>query len=115
LNEGFHPEPFVVILERREGGNMNDTVIDRPLLGTVLVAERAVDESGVYQALRQQIETREPIGEILVGLGLICRPQLDRALAHQAGFELRERTGFGTGLRLEIERRHEIRRAPFGA
>jgi hypothetical protein len=36
-------------------------------------------------------------------------------LAHQAGVELRERTGFGTGLRLEIERRHEIRRAPFCA
>ncbi len=92
---------------------MNDTGTERHLLGTVLVAERAVDESGVYRALREQIETRKPIGEILVRLGLICRPQLDRALAHQAGRELDERTGFGTGLRGEIERRHEIRRALF--
>jgi len=94
---------------------MSDTVSDRPLLGAVLVAERAVAESDVYCALREQIETREPLGEILVGLGLICRPQLDRALAHQAGTELGERTGFGTGLRVEIERRHEIRRALFDA
>ena len=77
---------------------MNDMVRDRPLLGAVLVAERAVAEADVYCALREQIETREPLGEILVGLGLICRPQLDRALAHQAGTELGERTGFGTGL-----------------
>jgi hypothetical protein len=94
---------------------MNDTSTDRPLLGAVLVADRAVDEADVYCALREQIETREPIGEILVGLGRICRPQLDRALARQAGLELGERTGFGTGLRLEIERRHEIRRALFDA
>ena len=94
---------------------MNDAVTGRPLLGAVLVADRAVDKTDVYQALREQIETREPIGEILVGLGLICRPQLHRALARQAGVELRERTGFGTGLRSEIERRHEIRRAFFDA
>jgi hypothetical protein len=94
---------------------MNDAGSDRPQLGAVLVAERALDESDVYVALRQQIETREPIGEVLVGLGLICRPQLDRALAHQAGVNLDERTGFGTGLRSEIERRHEIRRAFFDA
>lgn len=94
---------------------MSNTVSDRPLLGTVLVAERAVDEADVYQALREQIETREPLGEILVGLGLICRPQLDRALARQAGRKLDERTGFGTGLRGEIERRHGIRRTLFDA
>jgi hypothetical protein len=94
---------------------MSDAVSERPLLGAVLVADRAADKSDIYQALREQIETREPIGEILVGLGLICRPQLDRALAHQAGVELGERTGFGTGLRVEIERRHEIRRALFDA
>ena len=94
---------------------MNETGTERPLLGTVLVDERALDEADVYCALREQIETREPIGEILVGLGRICRPQLDRALAHQAGLELDERTGFGTGLRMEIERRHELRRALFDA
>jgi len=94
---------------------MHETGTERPLLGTVLVDERALDETDVYCALREQIETREPIGEILVGLGRICRPQLDRALAHQAGLELDERTGFGTGLRMEIERRHEIRRARSGA
>ena len=94
---------------------MNDTGTERRLLGTVLVEERAVDEAEVYCALREQIETRAPIGEILVGLGLVCRPQLDRALAHQAGLEIEERTGFGTGLRVEIERRHEIRRAHFDA
>ena len=94
---------------------MKDTDTERPLLGTVLIDERAVDEDGVYCALREQIETHEPLGEILVGLGRICRPQLDRALAHQAGVELDERTGFGTGLRVAIERRHELRRGLSGA
>jgi hypothetical protein len=84
------------------------------LLGEVLVADGAVGPIGIDEALRAQAVTGERIGETLVRLGLICRPQLDRAVARQAGVELAARTGFGTGLRAAIERRHEMRRVFFG-
>jgi hypothetical protein len=87
---------------------------NQALLGEFLVADGAVGAIGIDEALRAQARTGERIGETLVGLGLICRSQLDRAVARQAGFELATRTGFGTGLRAAIERRHEHRRAIFG-
>ena len=47
---------------------------------------------------------------LLVRLGLICRPELDRAMAQEAGAELEEESGFGTGLCAAIERQHGWRR-----
>ena len=89
---------------------MHDTCGDRPLLGAVLVAQGAVDGGILDQALRAQAQTGERLGEFLVRLGLICRPELDRAVAQQAGATLEEESGFGTGLRAAIERRHGYRR-----
>jgi hypothetical protein len=89
---------------------MHDTCGDRPLLGTVLVAQGAVDGGVLDGALTAQAETGERLGEFLVRLGLICKPELDRALARQDGAELEEEGGFGTGLRAAIERRHGWRR-----
>ena len=89
---------------------MHDTCGDRPLLGAVLVAQGAVDGGILDQALRAQAQTGERLGEFLVRLGLICRPELDRAVAQQAGAMLEEESGFGTGLRAAIERRHGYRR-----
>jgi hypothetical protein len=89
---------------------MHDTCGDRPLLGAVLVAQGAVDGGILDQALRAQAQTGERLGEFLVRLGLICKPELDRAVARQAGAELDEESGFGTGLRAAIERRHGWRR-----
>ena len=87
-----------------------DTCGDRPLLGSVLVAQGAVEGGILDQALRAQAQTGERLGEFLLRLGLICRPELDRAVAQQAGASLEEESGFGTGLRAAIERRHGYRR-----
>jgi hypothetical protein len=89
---------------------MDQTCGDRPLLGAMLVKQGAANDGDVEAALRAQRETGKQLGEILVQLGLICRPELDRALAWQSGVELEEQRGFGTGLRAEIERRHGYRR-----
>lgn len=89
---------------------MHDNCGDRPLLGSVLVAQGAVDGNEVDKALTVQAESGERLGETLLELGLICRPELDRAVARQAGAELDEESGYGTGLRAAIERRHRYRR-----
>jgi hypothetical protein len=41
---------------------------------------------------------------------VICRPELDRAIAGQSEVDLDEEAGFGSGLRAAIERRHRWRR-----
>ena len=89
---------------------MHDTCGDRPLLGAVLVAQGAVDGGCLDQALKAHKQTGERLGEFLLRLGVICRPELDRAVAQQAGTQLHEETGFGSGLRAAIERRHGWRR-----
>jgi hypothetical protein len=89
---------------------MHETCGDRPLLGAVLVAQGSVEGGALDQALRAQKQTGERLGEFLVRLGMICRPELDRAVARQGGALTEEETGFGTGLRSAIERRHGWRR-----
>ncbi len=83
---------------------------ERLLLGTVLVQQGEVTSDEVEEALNAQLENGDPIGEILLESGAVCRPVLDRALAEQRGVELHFERGFGSGLREEIERRHRLRR-----
>jgi len=89
---------------------MQETCGDRPMLGAVLVAQGALDNIGLDTGLTMQAKSGEQLGETLVGLGIICRPELDRAVAHQSGWKLEEEMGFGTGLRAAIEQRHRYRR-----
>jgi hypothetical protein len=89
---------------------MHDNCGERPLLGTVLVAQGVVENGDVDEALLAQAESGEQLGEILVDRGVICRPELDRAIAGQSGVDLDEEAGFGSGLRAAIERRHRLRR-----
>jgi hypothetical protein len=89
---------------------MHENCGKRPLLGVVLVAQGVVRLRDVDEALMAQRETGQRLGEALLERGLICRPELDRALAYQAGSELAEESGFGSGLRAAIERRHRYRR-----
>jgi len=83
----------------------------RALLGAVLVEQGMVSGGDVERALDAQAESGKRLGEILVDLGLLCRPQLDRAVAGQTGVELEQEAGYGAGLRAAIERRHGYRRA----
>jgi hypothetical protein len=89
---------------------MIHTCGDRPLLGALLLQQGDISGDDVDRALEAQTERCERLGEILVELGLLCRPALDRALASQSGVELPEESGFGSGLRAEIERRYRARR-----
>lgn len=89
---------------------MQATWSDQPLLGSVLVEQGVLDDDDVEEAVRAQLGSAERLGEVLVGMGLICRPELDRAIARQSGLELVEEGGFGSGLRAAIERRHRDRR-----
>ena len=61
-------------------------------------------------ALTQQEKTGRRLGETLVECGFVSGPELSHALAAQYGIELAAETGFGTGLRTEIQRRHETER-----
>ena len=58
-------------------------------------------------ALARQQETGLRLGETIVKCGFVSGPQLANALAAQYGIELMTEKGFGTGLRSEIQRRHE--------
>jgi uncharacterized coiled-coil protein SlyX len=77
----------------------------RPL-GRLLVEQGLISEDELECSLAEQASTGRPLGETLVELGFVSGPALSRALAAQYGLELITEAGFGTGLRLEIERRH---------
>ena len=78
---------------------------DAPL-GALLLEQGLIGESEIQGALADQKQTGEPLGQILLGQGLLSRPLLDRILARQAGVVLEAESGFGSGLRGLIERRH---------
>ena len=76
----------------------------RPL-GRLFVEKGLLTELRLEHALEQQSETGGQLGEILVSLGYVTSTALARLLAEQYGVELAVDTGFGTGLRAELERR----------
>ncbi len=78
----------------------------RPL-GRLLVEQGLLGEDELERALEEQASTGRRLGETIVELGFVSHPALSRALAAQYGIELKGETGFGTGLRAEIERRHD--------
>ena len=78
----------------------------RPL-GRLLVEQGLLTAHELELALAKQQESGVRLGETLVKCGFVSGPQLANALAAQYGIELMTETGFGTGLRSEIQRRHE--------
>lgn len=78
----------------------------RPL-GRLLVEQGLLSEDELERALEEQASTGGRLGETLIELGFVSHPAMSRALAGQYGIELTTETGFGTGLRSEIERRHD--------
>ena len=74
-------------------------------LGRIMVSKGLLSEEQLEHALAHQTETGRRLGETLVELGYVSRSALTRALAAQYGLELTAETGFGTGLRAEIEKR----------
>jgi hypothetical protein len=78
----------------------------RPL-GRLLVEQGLLTDDELERALAQQQATGKRLGETIVGLRFVSGPDLASALATQYGIELTMETGFGTGLRAQIQRRHE--------
>jgi DNA repair exonuclease SbcCD ATPase subunit len=78
----------------------------RPL-GRLLVEQGLLTNDELERALAQQQTTGKRLGETIVELGFVSGPDLASALATQYGLELTVETGFGTGLRAQIQRRHE--------
>lgn len=78
----------------------------RPL-GQLLVERGLLTGDELERALAEQQTTGQRLGETIVKLGFVSGPELASALAAQYGIELTTEKGFGTGLRSEIQRRHE--------
>ncbi|HKP09299.1 MAG TPA: hypothetical protein VJT76_01125, partial [Gaiella sp.] len=78
----------------------------RPL-GRLLVEQGLLTDDELEHALAEQQVTGERLGETIVKCGFVSGPELAAALAAQYGIELTTEKGFGTGLRSEIQRRHE--------
>ncbi len=78
----------------------------RPL-GQLFVEKGLLQNESLEHALAMQVETGGQLGEKLVELGYVSSTSLARLLAEQYGVELSLDTGFGTGLRAELERRHD--------
>jgi peptidoglycan hydrolase CwlO-like protein len=78
----------------------------RPL-GRLLVEQGLLTDDELERALVLQQATGKRLGETIVELGFVSGPDLASALATQYGIELTVETGFGTGLRAQIQRRHE--------
>ncbi len=78
----------------------------RPL-GRLLVDRGLLTADELEHALARQKQTGKRLGETIVECGFVSGPELASALAAQYGIELMTEQGFGTGLRSEIQRRHE--------
>jgi len=78
----------------------------RPL-GRLLVEQGLLSEAQLEHALDEQESTGRRLGETLVELGFVSHAALSHALAEQYGLEPKAETGFGTGLRAELERRYD--------
>src|ERR671911_256558 len=78
----------------------------RPL-GRILVEQGLLTSDELEAALAQQERTGKRLGETIVECGFVSGPELSNALASQYGIELKTETGFGTGLRTQIQRRYE--------
>jgi hypothetical protein len=81
----------------------------RPL-GQLLVEQGLLTGDELEHALARQQQTGKRLGETIVACGFVSGPELASALAAQYGLELTTEQGFGTGLRSEIQRRHESER-----
>lgn len=78
----------------------------RPL-GQLFIEKGLLTEARLEHALAEQAATGGRLGEKLVQLGYVSSSSLARLLAEQYGVELAFDTGFGTGLRAQLERRYE--------
>ena len=81
-------------------------------LGELLVGRGLLTVTELDDALEQQERTGERLGAILVGRRIVAGAVLTMLLAEQVGVELEVEAGFGSGLFAEIARRNGTPSAP---
>jgi hypothetical protein len=81
----------------------------RPL-GQLLVDKGLLSQEELEAALNEQSSSGRRLGEIIVERKLVSGPALTSALAEQWGIVLTTESGFGTGLRAQIDARHRAAR-----
>jgi hypothetical protein len=87
----------------------------RPL-GQLLVDKNLLSQDELEGVLAEQSSSGRRLGEIIVERRLVSGPALTAALAEQWGIVLTTESGFGTGLRAQIDARHRAARMrQFGA
>lgn len=82
----------------------------RKRLGLLLVEKGLLSAEELDAALAEQRSGGGLLGDILVRSGFTSRPAIQDALAEQSGVLFEPETGFGSGLREELARRHDERR-----
>jgi hypothetical protein len=74
-------------------------------LGSILVDAGAITEQQLEVALEEQKHSGRRLGEVLVDLDFVSASVITSVLLEQCGIDLSRESGFGSGLRGELERR----------
>jgi hypothetical protein len=74
----------------------------------MLVERGLIDNEQLEIALREQAQSGEPIGSVLVALEYIPEQTLRNVLLEQCGLDMTRQEGFGSGLLGELERRRGV-------
>ena len=79
-------------------------------LGRMLVEKGLLTEGELEGVLAEQRRTGRRLGEIIKERGFVSAPAIADVLAEQYGLELELERGFGSGLRSQIDVRHQAKR-----
>lgn len=74
-------------------------------LGSLLVEKGLVTQEELDIALVEHERTGRRLGEVLVDLGVVSGAGMTKVLLEQLGVDLSQESGFGSGLRDELDRR----------
>jgi hypothetical protein len=85
-------------------GTSTETPAWKPL-GELLVEQSWITKDELEQALAEQEERGQRLGQIVVDKGLISVEELTEVLLAQCGLDISTQDGFGSGLRDELARR----------
>ncbi|MCD6104852.1 MAG: general secretion pathway protein GspE, partial [Thermosipho sp. (in: Bacteria)] len=84
-------------------------------LGDILIEKGVISQADLQYALNIQRETKKPIGEILVDLGLCTWQQITKALAEQYGlnfFSEKPKIDMSLKNKIKVDLMEELRFVP---
>src|SRR6185312_13811524 len=77
-----------------------------PKLGDVLLSQGLLSFDDLQAALKEQSETKDPIGKVLVRRGLVSEAQIEKALSAQTA--AREGKNSDTAMRVEVSKLDQL-------